>query len=573
MRPVHLILIGYNSDDVHVANAQKTLGTGTVSTIPGGHTVSGEELEPLDEEALRAVIENLPCDIEGIALSGFFSIRNPSHEIRAAKIIQEMRPDLQVSSGHQLTWELNAFKRATTASLNAGLIPIIIELIDALVEILKKHGVDAPLTVVRGDGTAVGESWAKLHPVEMLLSGPAASAVGAGFIAAQKCGTRNMWIADIGGTTTDIIALDDSGKPKISVDGATVGTHRTLVKSIDIFTFGQGGDSHVALQESGELVIGPMRIIPLCVAAETYPSVRNDLQQLARDNIYTTPVFVLPHKKRVTPDGKPLRLLEDMGDEPVSVYDLARRKGFGYVNLKYILKLASGGYIDIAGFTPTDAFHVMGTFCRWNVQASQLGADIMSHNKRLDIENLPQQVVAKMVGNIAAALFKKSIAPALEPVGVTKDMGELIEKSLIEGSSLHEMLKLHLNSVLVGAGAPAKLVIPQVAPLLNTQPVLADKAEVAGAIGAAVGTFAFSGVIRISHPRKHVYRVHHTCGINDYEDLELAVEKAQEIMMPWLQEQATAAGAQAPNIAMERHDITIDGNVYLWTELHFTVSA
>lgn len=579
MRPVQLILIGYSEDSVLEAQAKQKLGVGTVATVAGGHKVNGEELAPLDEDALTAIIGNLSPEIEGVALSGFFSIRNPSHELRAAQIIRELRPDLPITSGHELTWELDAFKRATTASLNAGLIPIIIELIDALVEILRQRGIAAPLTVVRGDGTAVGQAWAKLHPVEMLLSGPAASAVGAGFIAAKHShGTRDMWICDIGGTTSDIVALDVTGTPKISKDGATVGSHRTLVKSIDIYTFGQGGDSQVTMQANDAITIGPMRIIPLCVAAQTYPSILEDLQRFDEAEVRMEPLFVLPSPNRKNTDSYTGQLLEAIGDRPACIYDLSKRHGFTHVSTKYVTRMANQGLLTLAGFTPTDAFHVLGSFTRWDTQASAVGARLLCSDKRFIGDNRPTaeaiatRVQNQMVANIAAAIYKKSIADLLPPKGVSDEIAELIAKALDVSGALQHSMPLHLNSPLVGAGAPSALVISEVAERLHCAPILAEKAEVAGAIGAAVGTFAFSGIVRISHPKKEVYRVHHTRGISDFDDLELAVAHAQEIMHPWLTERAQAAGVTDAIIGMERHDVTVNESVYLWTELHFTVS-
>lgn len=571
MRPVHLALIGYNLEDVKTAQAAKRFTFEDYTIITGGHKANGDEIAALDEKALIEMIENLPKHIEGIALSGFFSIRNPSHELKATEIIKNLRPDLPISAGHQLTWELDAYKRGTTAVLNAGLIPIIIELIEALETILEGQGVNAPMTVVRGDGTSVGSSWAKLHPVEMLLSGPAASAVGAGFIG-KTCDDTNSkkWICDIGGTTTDIVCLEN-GKPKISKTGATVGDHKTLVKSIDIYTFGQGGDSHVSMEKNGTININPMRIKPLCVAATEYPNVIETLRHMAEIGIFTEPIFILPNTKGKLPDDYLNRLMAYIGDKAVSVYELSKSKDFNYVNVKYVLKMAHLGYIDIASFTPTDAFHVLGTFERWNKEAAALGLKILTYNKDTDLMELAQKVQNKMVNNIATAIFKKSIETEFTK-GVTSDISNLIAKTLDLDDNLYEMIKFHLNGLLIGAGAPSALVVSDVAKSLNTKPVIAENAEVAGAVGAAVGTFSFSGSVRISHPHKGIFRVHHRLGIDDYEDLDLAVEKAKLVMEPWLVERAKAAAVQNPKIQMERMDVTVTGNIYLWTELLFSVT-
>lgn len=570
-RPTHLILIGYGEGDVAEVAKQTNLSPSAISHIRGGHTVHGEELEPLDESALTAVIHSLPQSITSIALSSFFSIRNPSHELRAIQLIQKIRPKLSTSCGHQLSWELNAIKRATTATLNAGLIPMMMELLDNLVEILHKQGISAHLNVIRGDGTTVNQHWAKFHPVELLLSGPAASAVGAGFLAHQQSADGAMWICDIGGTTTDIIQLDEAGKPTISNAGATIGAHQTLVKSIDIFTFGQGGDSHVALWEHDDLYIGPMRVQPLSSTAAEYPSVLDDLQRLAQIPSCTAPLFVLPITQRTNLHQTQEKLLAAMENRPISLDDLGRKKGFSHVNSKYLLELATCGLISLAGFTPTDAFHILGTFQRWNRQAAHLGASILCHKTAVRPEQLATDVQNKMTQNIANALFRKSIASHL-PKSITEpQLTALLDWSLSCDTATVPAMALHLNQPLVGAGAPAQQLIPQVATSLHTACLLSDQGQVAGAIGAAVGTYSFAGYLRISHPEKELFRLHHPTGILDFSDLELAVATGQEMMEPWLTAQAKAAGVPAVQIAMERQDIVINATIHLWTELHFTV--
>ena len=92
--------------------------------------------------------------------------------------------------------------------------------------------------VVKGDGSLVRAEWAMGRPIETILSGPAASAVGAWHLA----GRRDVWVADMGGTTTDIVALRNGG-PRLNPEGARVGEWQTMVEAVDVHTVGLGGDS------------------------------------------------------------------------------------------------------------------------------------------------------------------------------------------------------------------------------------------------------------------------------------------------------------------------------------------
>jgi len=67
-----------------------------------------------------------------------------------------------------------------TATLNARLTPQIRHLIEALARVLADESIDAPLMIVKGDGSLMKAEIALEYPVETILSGPAASVVGRG---------------------------------------------------------------------------------------------------------------------------------------------------------------------------------------------------------------------------------------------------------------------------------------------------------------------------------------------------------------------------------------------------------
>jgi hypothetical protein len=67
----------------------------------------------------------------------------------------------------------------------ASLVPLLRELIQTLRHTLDEHAIRAPLMVVKGDGSLVRAEWAMLRPIETVLSGPAASSVGAWHLARQ----------------------------------------------------------------------------------------------------------------------------------------------------------------------------------------------------------------------------------------------------------------------------------------------------------------------------------------------------------------------------------------------------
>ncbi len=116
---------------------------------------------------------------------------------------------MPVTCGHELTSNLHAPRRALTAALNARLIPYIEQLIASVRQILAEKQIHAPLMVVKGDGSLMDARVAIERPVETILSGPAASVVGARYL----CGEGDVLVVDMGGTTTDIALVRRMGAP------------------------------------------------------------------------------------------------------------------------------------------------------------------------------------------------------------------------------------------------------------------------------------------------------------------------------------------------------------------------
>ena len=133
--------------------------------------------------------------------------------------------------GHQLSTKLGSVERATTAALNASLLAVLQDFIIAVRRAMERRRIDAPSTVVRGDGTLMSDEFAARTPVETIHSGPAASAIGGRFLSVWT--TRS--VVDVGGTTTDL-ALIENGQVTVSVEGATVGEYKTCVQAANLLS-------------------------------------------------------------------------------------------------------------------------------------------------------------------------------------------------------------------------------------------------------------------------------------------------------------------------------------------------
>jgi N-methylhydantoinase A/oxoprolinase/acetone carboxylase beta subunit len=584
--PVCLLLIGYDRDLMEQYGFHQELVTDDVVYLRGGHDVLGNEVAPLDEEAAREAILARRGKVEAFAVSGYFGVRNPMHELRVRALVEELtapaRGQLQglplpVTCGHELTTRLNAVRRATTVALNACLIPLLRELIATVRRTLEEQAIIAPLMVVKGDGSLVRAEWAMQRPIETILSGPAASAVGAWHLA----GRRNVWVVDVGGTTTDIAALRD-GQPRLNPEGARVGRWRTMVEAVDVHTTGLGGDSHVRFDRQRRLLIGPRRVVPLCLLASEHPEVVDELRRQAasQERGDGAAQFVMSWRRPINwLSDEDMVLLRRLEAGPRSLARLTSETRYGWLLRRRIEQLEAQLVVQRAGFTPTDALHVLGRFQRWNAEASWLGAEILAAQAGLPVETLCERVVQGVSDRVATELVSKVLEDEVGPPDWEREpsAAALLARALNGPGSGDLGCELTLRRPLVAIGAPVKAYMPRVAEQLHTELIIPPHAEVANAVGAVAG-----GVIQrlrvLINPldEGERFRLHLPDGVHDFADLEQAVRHAQQTMFPYVEVLARQAGAGQVEVRMARRDRQAKvaagwgQEVYLGTELIFT---
>lgn len=579
--PVCLLLIGYDRELMEQYSFQQELVTDDVVYLRGGHDVLGNEVAPLDEDAAREAILARRDEVEAFAVSGYFGVRNPTHELRVRALVEELA-DLPVTCGHELTTRLNAVRRATTVALNARLIPLLRELIATVRRTLDEQAIAAPLMVVKGDGSLVRAEWAMQRPIETVLSGPAASAVGAWHLA----GRRDVWVVDVGGTTTDIAALRD-GQPRLNPEGARVGGWRTMVEAVDVHTTGLGGDSHVRFDRQGRLLIGPRRVVPLCLLASEHPEVIDELRRQAaspkREDVGQLrwhAQFVVSWPRRVNwLSDEDMALLRRLEAGPQSLALLTREVRYGWLLRRRIEELEARRVVQRAGFTPTDALHVLGRFQRWNVQASRRGAELLAAQAGLPVETVCEQVVQGVSDRVATELVSKVLEDEVGPPDWEREptAAALLNRALNISRDGDLNCELTLRRPLVAIGAPVEAYMPRVAEQLHTELIIPPHAEVANAVGAVAGGVIQRLRVLISPlDGGEQFRLHLPDGVHDFADLEQAVHYAQQVMSARAEALARQAGAGQVEVQMTRADRRArvgagwGQEVYLGTELSFT---
>lgn len=565
-RPIGLLLIGYDRELVRQYGLERELATERLVYLRGGHDVVGDELTPLDEESAREAILAWKGEVEGFAVSGFFGVYNPTHELRVKALAQSLT-GLPVTCGHELTTRLNSVRRATTAALNAQLIPLLHDLIATVRQTLDRLGVEAPLMVVKGDGSLVRAAWAMERPIETILSGPAASVVGAWHLA----GRRDVWTVDVGGTTTDIAVLDD-GRPRLNPLGAHVGGWRTMVEAADVHTVGLGGDSYVHLNGS-QLIVGPQRVIPLCLLASEWPVVVDKLKvQEQAESSERTGQFVVAQRANVKGLSAEKRsLLRSLRGGPRLLTTLRD----GPLVTQWVRSLEARQIVLRSAFTPTDALHALGRLNLWNAEASRVGARVLAKQGGLSPDALCERVVAGVSDRVSKALVTKILSDeGTLPDWEREPSAEgLLARALGSKADSDLSCQMRLRQPLVAIGAPVEAYMPRVADQLSTELVIPPHAEVANAVGAVTGSVVQQIRVTIQPLNGDAFRLHLPDGVHDFSTLAESVSYAEEAMSERVEAMAREAGARHVLVRVERQDKTapVRGDrIYLGTELTFT---
>ncbi|MBZ2173202.1 hydantoinase/oxoprolinase family protein [Cupidesulfovibrio sp. SRB-5] len=461
---VGLFIIGYAG--------RITVPCASMDAIPGGHKLDGSEEEPLALNRLVDAIRLMQNRVDAYAVCGMMSFVNPAHELVAERAIGMVDPK-PVFCSHLASSRAGMKERAATAVLNARLLPVMRRFLDGVRTALEDLGIAAPVVVVRGDATAMPMDAALRNASATVASGPAAMAGYGAAHAASRLPNGNddagrlpngdedagnadgkehaipaganagkdvaspatapntspdasantgtppppdALIVDVGGTTTDVTLLR-RGRPVIQADGMVVGDWETHVEAVEMFTVGVGGDSLVRPDADGTLSVGPLRVVPLCMAGPLpdpaqwlragglarciCPARREDACDEKEGAAQSAPSAPSAPSGPFA-DAAERAVLDHLNAHgPTPAGDLLRALRLPESTLERAIdRLARQRAVQVAGFTPTDALHVLGL---------------------LDLSDVPD--LPPGAGNAAAALAgARALAALLPPVAGGEDV-------------------------------------------------------------------------------------------------------------------------------------------------------
>ncbi|WP_109472002.1 hydantoinase/oxoprolinase family protein [Ornithinimicrobium cavernae] len=241
--------------DLHYRKPEPLVPLSDIVGIPGRMTFEGEELRPLDEDAVRAAAQRArEEDIRAIAVGYLFSFRHPQHELRTREILrEELGDEVTISLSHEAAREWREYERTSSATVEAYTGPVIRRYLSKLEQSLDDKGLAVPLHVMQSSGGILTVDSARERPLQTLLSGPVGGAMG-GVALADLLGRQNLICVDMGGTSFDV-SLVVNGVPDTSPE-TTIEGLPLLMPVVNIHTVGAGGGS-IAWLESGGLRVGP----------------------------------------------------------------------------------------------------------------------------------------------------------------------------------------------------------------------------------------------------------------------------------------------------------------------------
>jgi N-methylhydantoinase A len=221
------------------------LGTGRKIEI--NHTYL--PVKKADDKGIEGAVEQLrDGGAQVLVASQAFGVDSNDDEERVRAYAE--KNGLMVSIASDISKLYGLTSRTRTAAINASILPKMMNTANSTESAVRSTGINVPLMIMRGDGGVMDIGEMKKRPVLTMLSGPAASVIGA----LMYLRASNGIYFEVGGTSTNIGVIKN-GRP--AVEYAVVGGHRTYVNSLDVTVLGVAGGSMVRAANGKLVDVGP----------------------------------------------------------------------------------------------------------------------------------------------------------------------------------------------------------------------------------------------------------------------------------------------------------------------------
>jgi N-methylhydantoinase A len=242
--------------NVHLQKAEDFVPRYLRLGIPERVGADGTIVKPLEENAVREAARELgKHNVKAVAVSFLWSIIDATHEKRAAELVREELPGVDVLCSSDILPEIREWERTSSTVVSAYIAPIIGDYLRAFETAMMDGGMPhRPLIMqVNGGCAAVPDLLAR--PVNAVASGPAAGpAAGAHYASTTKAPDK-LIVVDMGGTSFDVCLLRD-GEAVMSSD-IKVADQPIGVNGVEVLSVGARGGSIAWIDSGNSLRVGP----------------------------------------------------------------------------------------------------------------------------------------------------------------------------------------------------------------------------------------------------------------------------------------------------------------------------
>lgn len=444
------------------------------------------------------------ADAEAIGIVQIYPQKNGgAFEQQARNLIAE-HYDVPIICGSELFSDRNIIRRGAGTYLNVRLIPVIRSFLTAVKNVLAENNLNVPIYVVRSDGSLMKEAFALEHPVETLLCGPAASALGG----VHMSESDDALIIDIGGTTTDVAIIRDG--IAMTVDGGIrINGWKTFVKGMFIDTFGLGGDSAVRY-ESQHISLSANRQVPIAMVCAEYPEVAEKLRKRANQltwfDRYPYEGYVLLHDPAEGSASETYlnewqrTLIDALRKGPLMMDEIAEIDGRYQLDHK-LATLEQNETIIRFGLTPTDMMHLRGDYDAYDTESARVAAGMLSKIIQISEEDLADRIydafVKKLVCNIQRILIERRVPEWNEEMPGA--ISSFLEKMYEDDPTGMSKMYFNSNLPIIGVGGPSHIFMDRAASILGTHAELPEHARVANALGTLAGKIVVREIGEITY--------------------------------------------------------------------------
>jgi N-methylhydantoinase A/oxoprolinase/acetone carboxylase beta subunit len=418
------------------------------------------------------------------------------------------------------------------------------------------------------------------RPIETILSGPAASIVGARWLT----GAPDALVSDIGGTTTDV-ALLRGGLPEIDPAGARVGGFRTMVEAVAMRTTGLGGDSEVHLKTDGllgGLRLGPRRLMPVSLLAVDHGA----MVHATLDRALSTETAGEFDGRFVVPMGgnagglnaREATVLARITQPMPLAAALTSR-----IEVAALERLVARGLVMLSGVTPSDASHVLGRLDSWDSTAAAKALKLLARRRNgagdrfaTDGETLATAIIDQLTAQTVDCLLEAAFDEDDAFDGQASEV--LARHSLMTAGLKHHRgvveLTARLGVPVIGLGASAPSYYGAVGKVLGCEMILPEHAGVANAIGAVVGQVSQKVTGIVTSPAEGRFIAHLPDALQTFSSATDALAALESALRLEAETRAKAAGAEDLRITAKRdlREVDIEGRK-MFVEASVSVTA